>query len=213
MRVRSITWSSGVAFSMGSGADRRSSRSRRRGSLSSAPTRRLARGARTPRRSCAASELGLREAGRRERAAAPRVGGIMLIGRSRARRWPRSDARRRAASEMASTIRLVAGAAAEVAGDRVAHVVFGRTGRCRAAGRSADDEHPRRADPALRPAGLDEAPLQEARAPRRREPFDRHDLAPLALPDRHQARVHRHAVEEDRARCRTPLRRTLPSSR
>ena len=34
----------------------------------------------------------------------------------------------------------------------------------------------------------------------RREPFDGHDLAPLGLPRRDQARAHQHAVEVDRAR-------------
>ena len=67
-----------------------------------------------------------------------------------------------------------------------------------AAERHRRHDHPRRADAALRAAVLDERALQRMTAA---EPFDRRHARAGDLRDRHQARVHRHAVDQHRARA------------
>ena len=99
---------------------------------------------------------------------------------------------------------LVARAAAEVAGERLADLGVASATGCAPAGRAW-----RRSGPACRsrtarrrPRGTPPAP--GAARPRRRA-LDGHDRAPLGLPRRDQARAHEHAVEVDRARAALAL--------
>ena len=102
---------------------------------------------------------------------------------------------------------LVAGAAAEVARERLADLGLGRAGVAREQFVGGDDQ-PGCAEPALHGAGgqerlLDRVELLVAG----REPLDRHDArAPLApAPAEHEAGAHERAVEVDRARAALAL--------
>src|SRR3954468_7215522 len=124
---------------------------------------------------------------------------------------------------------LVAGAAAQVARQRLADVRVARVGVA-LQHLVGGDQQPRRAEAALDGAGVDERLLDggEFRAlasvgvllgvlplrrpvPARpllgvvREPLDGHDLAPLDLPGGDEARAHRDAVQPDRAGPALPL--------
>ena len=100
---------------------------------------------------------------------------------------------------------LVARAAAQVAGERLADLGVGRARRARQQVVRGDDQ-PRRAEAALHGAGLQERLLDRVQLVLgRREPLDGHDLAALGLAGQHQARAHELAVEVHRARAALAL--------
>ena len=101
--------------------------------------------------------------------------------------------------------RLVAGAAAQVAGQRLADLVVVRL---RVAGEQVvhRDDQPGRAEPALHRAGVEERLLHRVQRRRRSgQPLDRHDVAALRLAGGDQAGAHDDAVEVDRARAALAL--------
>ena len=94
---------------------------------------------------------------------------------------------------------LVARAAAQVAGQRLADLrVRGRRLARQQVVRR--DDQPRRAEPALHRAGLQERLLHRVQLVLGSQPLDGHHLAPLGLPRRDQARAHQLAVQIHRAR-------------
>ena len=96
---------------------------------------------------------------------------------------------------------LVAGAAAQVAADRLADLLLGRP-RVGVEQRLRRDQHARRAVAALQRVRLAEAVLQHAqRAVGLRQALDRGDAVAVRLHREHQAGAHRLAVEHDRARA------------
>src|SRR4051794_13685796 len=100
---------------------------------------------------------------------------------------------------------LVARAAAEVAGERLADL---RVARARIARQQVvrGDDQPRRAEAALHAAGLDERALPLVQlAVGRRDPLDGHDLAALGLRGKHETRADELAVEVHRARAALAL--------
>src|SRR3712207_3381816 len=93
---------------------------------------------------------------------------------------------------------LVAGAAAEVAGQCLPDLGVGRV-RIAPEQVVGGNYKPWRAEPALHPSGLDERYLHRVEALAVGYPFDGDDLAALGLAGEHQARADEHAVEVDRA--------------
>src|ERR1051325_3096724 len=90
----------------------------------------------------------------------------------------------------------IAGAAAEVAGNRIAHLLFGRVGRLAQEG-GQRGQHARRAEPALQAMLFPERLLQHAEgAVRCSEPLGGHELAAVGLHREHDAGAHRLAVEQ-----------------
>ena len=100
----------------------------------------------------------------------------------------------------------VAGAAAQVAGDRLAHREVGRR---RVAVEQVVHRHDEagRAEPALHRAGLDERALHVGHRAAfvGLQPFDGHDLGADGRRREHEARAHEHAVDEHRARAALAL--------
>src|ERR671925_84850 len=94
---------------------------------------------------------------------------------------------------------LVAGAAAEVALEPAPDLGIGEPVAVRAEELDAGHDHPRRAEAALEGVTLPERLLQRMQLSVAREPFDRRDLAAVGLDGEHGARLHRKAVEVDRA--------------
>ena len=92
----------------------------------------------------------------------------------------------------------VAGAAAEVAGDRLADVLVDRRAALVEIG-AGRHEHARRADAALGAAVLQECLLERVQATGRREALDRQDRLALDLRQRHQAAVDDLTVDQHRA--------------
>src|SRR5207247_1241130 len=92
----------------------------------------------------------------------------------------------------------VAGAAADVAGDRPSDVVV-RWIRIAFEQRGADEHHRRRAEPVLEAVLLLERGLDRIEPVRAGEAFDRGDLPSVGLHAEHRARLHRLAVHEDGA--------------
>src|SRR5712691_989908 len=95
---------------------------------------------------------------------------------------------------------LVAGAAAQVAGKRPAHVFLGGVGILREQ-RLGGHHHARRAEPALQPVLLLEALLQRVQLAGGGQALDGTDLVPVDLDGQHGAGLHRPAVDQDRARA------------
>ena len=94
---------------------------------------------------------------------------------------------------------LVAGAAAQVAGDHVAGLVVGGRGVVAQPGGDRGQEAGR-AEAALQPVALEERLLHRAeRAVRLGEPLDGGDLASVGRDREHQAGAHRPAVDQHRA--------------
>ena len=98
----------------------------------------------------------------------------------------------------------VAGAATEVARQRLADLVVARVGAARKQVDRRDDE-PRRAEAALDGACVDERLLDRMQAPPSRQPFDRRHLVPVGLHGEHEAGAHERAVEQHRARAALTL--------
>ena len=92
----------------------------------------------------------------------------------------------------------VAGAAAEVALERVPDLVLARIGVL-AEQADGGHHHPGRAVAALEPVLLVERLLHRVQLPVLGEPLDRRHLAPVRLDGEHRARLDRLAVEQDRA--------------
>jgi hypothetical protein len=93
---------------------------------------------------------------------------------------------------------LVAGAAAQVARQRLPDQVLLRVGH--AAEQVVDRHHqPGGAEPALDGAGLDERLLDRVQAGGARQPFDRDNVAVRGLAGQHQAGADQDIVEVDRA--------------
>src|SRR6185436_14189497 len=109
---------------------------------------------------------------------------------------------------------LVARAAADVAGEQVAHP-GARRGIVAVVDQAAIDDvgrahrDPRGADAALRAAARDEGALHGVKQLAAREALDGGDLARVALADRDHARVDGLAVEPDRARAALALAAAL----
>jgi hypothetical protein len=101
---------------------------------------------------------------------------------------------------------LIAGAAAKIAGQRIAHLGIARHAAaappeqlvCR-------DEHAGRADSALRAAALDERALERREPPARFESFHGDEFGPVRLDCGDEARVHAAAVEQYGAGSALPL--------
>src|SRR5580700_10729068 len=94
---------------------------------------------------------------------------------------------------------LVAGAAAEIAADRVADVFLRWRERMRQQSLRGD-EHARRAEAALERMRLPETVLQNAQRARLRcEAFDRGDHRAIGLDREDETGTHRAPIEEDRA--------------
>src|SRR3954471_16202431 len=90
----------------------------------------------------------------------------------------------------------IAGAAAEVAGNRIAHLLFGRVGRL-AQESGQRGQHARRAEPALQAVLFPERLLQRAEsAVRCGEPLRRNHITGVGLHREHDAGAHRLAVEQ-----------------
>ncbi len=98
----------------------------------------------------------------------------------------------------------VAGAAAEVAGERLADLVVRRA---RGAPEQIDgrDDEARRAEAALHGARVDERLLHRGAAVAVGEPFDGRHLVPVGLRGEHEARADERAVEQHRARAALAL--------
>ncbi len=90
---------------------------------------------------------------------------------------------------------LVAGAAAQVARQRPAHLVLGRVGVL-VEQRLGGQHHARRAEPALQAVLLLEALLDRVQLARPCQPLDGGDLVAVGLHGEHRAALHRRAVEE-----------------
>ena len=99
---------------------------------------------------------------------------------------------------------LVARAAAQVAGQRLADLGVGRIRVARQQVVAGHDQ-PRRAEAALHRARLDEGLLDGVQLLALGQPLDGDDLAALGLPGEHEARAHELAVEVDRARAALAL--------
>src|SRR5262245_59845210 len=99
---------------------------------------------------------------------------------------------------------LVAGAAAEVAGEPLSDLLVSRIGVVPEEGGHGHDEA-RRAEPALQPVVVAEGRLHW-REPTlgRGHALDRHDLGPVGLDGEHQASPHGVAVEQDGAGSTDP---------
>src|SRR5581483_443623 len=95
---------------------------------------------------------------------------------------------------------LVAGAATEVAGQGLANLVLTRV-RATLEQRRGRDHQPRRAEPALHGACLDERLLDRVQLAVRAEALDRHDLVAVRLRGEHEARADELPVEQHRARA------------
>src|SRR5215469_6182932 len=101
---------------------------------------------------------------------------------------------------------LVASAPADVAGQRVADLLLVGV-RMVPEERGGLHDHARRAEPALEAMRIPHRLLQRAQPPTRLpfplhgEPLDRRYLAADGLDRQHQARAHRPAVDDDRARA------------
>ena len=93
---------------------------------------------------------------------------------------------------------LVAGAAAEVAGQRLAHLASSGSGT-RASRSCTATTRPGRAEAALHGAGVDERLLHRVERLAVRQPLDGDHVAALRLAGRDEARAHGDAVEVDRA--------------
>ena len=94
---------------------------------------------------------------------------------------------------------LIAGAAAQIAGDGDPHLLLGGIGIV-AQELDQRGEHPRRAEPALQPMMLVKRLLQRVQLLLRgRDALDGQNLVPVCLNRQHQARARRAAVEQDRA--------------
>src|SRR5688500_9684119 len=96
--------------------------------------------------------------------------------------------------------RRVSGAAAEVAADRVRHLLAGRT-RMRIEQRLRRKQHPRRAVAALRGALFGERGLQRMQLGSFREPLDRRHLEHADLLWQHETGEDLLAIDEDGARA------------
>src|SRR3954468_18935043 len=93
----------------------------------------------------------------------------------------------------------IAGAAAEVAGDGIAHLLFRRVGRLAQEG-GQRGEHARRAEPALQAMLFPERLLQHAeRAVRRSETLRRNHITSVGLHGEQDAGAHRLAVQQNGA--------------
>ena len=99
----------------------------------------------------------------------------------------------------------VAGAAAEVAGERLAHLVVARVRDAVEQVGGGDDE-PRRAEAALHRAGRRERLLHRMERAVAGEPLDRDDLAPVRLRAEHEA-----GADERRRRAAPSTSRTRPA--
>src|SRR5690242_2758152 len=93
---------------------------------------------------------------------------------------------------------LVTGAAAEVAGQRPAHVLLGWVGVL-VEQRLGGQYHARGAEPALQPVLLPEALLQRVQLAGGGQALHGADLAPVDLDGQHRAGLDRAAVDQDRA--------------
>src|SRR5262249_19925004 len=93
---------------------------------------------------------------------------------------------------------VVAGAAAKIAGEPIAHLRFGRIGIA-VEQRFGGDQDPRRADAALRSVELEETALQRVQFVALRHPLDGLDLFAVGLDRKHQARTDHGAVDHDGA--------------
>ena len=98
----------------------------------------------------------------------------------------------------------VAGAAAEVARQRLADLVVARLRAVLEQVGRRDDEA-RRAEAALHRARLDERLLHAVQPVAVGEPLDRDHVVPVRLRRQHEARAHEHAVEQHRARAALAL--------
>src|SRR5207248_2520953 len=90
---------------------------------------------------------------------------------------------------------LVAGAAAQVAGQRPAHVLLGRVGVL-VEERLGGQHHARRAEPALQTVLLPEALLQRMKLAGGGQALDGADLVPVDLDGQHGAGLHRAPVDQ-----------------
>src|SRR5262249_11095320 len=98
----------------------------------------------------------------------------------------------------------VPGASAEVSRERLADVGFVWAGVALDE-RLRREDHPRRADSALRAAVLDERALDRAHVAGRFDAFDRRDRRAVDLHGRDEAAVGEHPVDEDGARAALPF--------
>src|SRR5690606_28379322 len=91
-------------------------------------------------------------------------------------------------------------AAAEVAGEPVAHLLVRRL-RILFQKRLRSDEDAGRADPALQRRMIDEMPLERVKLVAVRHPLDGRDLRPLGLDPEDEAGTDEPAVQRDRTRA------------
>src|SRR5580658_11093967 len=99
---------------------------------------------------------------------------------------------------------LVAGAPADVAGERFADLLLAGVG-VDGEERGGLHDKPRRAETALEAVRIPHRLLQRAQPAVSGQPLDRRDLAACGLDRQDQARAHRPAVEDDRAGTADPV--------